>query len=191
MPCEELNRKTGKSLKRIGKQTVSKGCCVGLEENRKSVRAWAGAHIYSMVLADIIGGMWTETEALGFQNDIAANLLLNKPKSKDLIFNKIVNYYEEALKKYNKFSGRANRTEYWYFVLFNALISIGFSVLDSILGIDKLLESIYSLAVLIPSVAVGVRRMHDVNKSGWFIVIPIYNLVLSLPKGTEGDNKYG
>ena len=144
-----------------------------------------------MVLADTIGGMWTETEALGFQNDIAANLLLNKPKLKDLIFNKIMNYYKEALKKYNKFSGRANRTEYWYFVLFNSLISIGFSILDSILGIDKILETIYSLAVLIPSVAVGVRRMHDVNKSGWFIVIPIYNLVLSLRKGTEGDNKYG
>jgi len=102
-----------------------------------------------------------------------------------------MNYYKEALKKYNKFSGRANRTEYWYFVLFNSLISIGFSILDSILGIDKILETIYSLAVLIPSIAVAVRRMHDVNKSGWFIVIPIYNLVLSLRKGTEGDNKYG
>ena len=102
-----------------------------------------------------------------------------------------MNYYKEALRKYKQFSGRANRREYWYFVLFNGLISIGFSILDSILGIDKLLETTYSFAVLIPSIAVAVRRMHDVNKSGWFIVIPIYNLVLSLRKGTEGDNKYG
>jgi len=75
--------------------------------------------------------------------------------------------------------------------LFNSLISIGFSILDSILGIDKILETIYSLAVLIPSIAIGVRRMHDVNKSGWFLIIPIYNIVLALRKSTEGDNKYG
>ena len=102
-----------------------------------------------------------------------------------------MNYYKEALRKYKQFSGRANRTEYWYFVLFNSLISIGFSILDSILGIDKILETIYSLAVLIPSIAIGVRRMHDVNKSGWFLIIPIYNIVLALRKSTEGDNKYG
>jgi len=49
----------------------------------------------------------------------------------------------------------------------------------------------YQLAILIPSIAVGVRRMHDVNKSGWFILIPIYNLILAVTDGTKGDNKYG
>jgi uncharacterized membrane protein YhaH (DUF805 family) len=47
------------------------------------------------------------------------------------------------------------------------------------------------LAVLIPSIAVGVRRMHDVGKSGWFLLIPIYNLILALSEGEKGDNKYG
>ncbi len=54
-----------------------------------------------------------------------------------------------------------------------------------------LLNSIYSLAVMIPGLAVGVRRMHDVNKSGWYILIPIYNLILACTDGTSGDNEYG
>ena len=50
---------------------------------------------------------------------------------------------------------------------------------------------IYTLAVLIPSIAVGVRRMHDVGKSGWFLLIPIYNLILACTDGVNGDNEYG
>lgn len=46
-------------------------------------------------------------------------------------------------------------------------------------------------AILIPSIAVGVRRMHDVGKSGWILLIPIYNLILSLTEGTKGENEYG
>ncbi|EOR95430.1 protein of unknown function DUF805 [Arcticibacter svalbardensis MN12-7] len=55
----------------------------------------------------------------------------------------------------------------------------------------NLLYNIYSFAVLIPSIAVGVRRMHDVNKSGWFLLIPIYNLILAFTDGTPGENAYG
>ncbi len=54
-----------------------------------------------------------------------------------------------------------------------------------------MLGTIYSLAVFIPSIAVAVRRMHDVGKSGWFILIPIYNLILACTNGESGENKYG
>lgn len=53
------------------------------------------------------------------------------------------------------------------------------------------LSNIYTIAVLLPSIAVGVRRMHDVNKSGWYILIPFYNLFLALTEGTRGENQYG
>lgn len=53
------------------------------------------------------------------------------------------------------------------------------------------LNPIYSLAALIPALAVGVRRMHDVGKSGWYLLIPIYNLILAFTEGDAGDNEYG
>jgi len=54
-----------------------------------------------------------------------------------------------------------------------------------------LLGTIVTLPLIIPSIAVGVRRMHDVGKSGWFILIPIYNLILAATEGDKGDNQYG
>lgn len=96
-----------------------------------------------------------------------------------------MNYYISVLKKYAVFSGRAKRAEYWYFLLFNVIVVI-------ILGsINSTLLSIYQSAVIIPAIAVGIRRMHDVNKSGWFLIIPVYNFILVLTDGTRGDNKYG
>ena len=107
-----------------------------------------------------------------------------------------MNYYTQVLRKYAVFSGRAQRKEYWYFFLFNLIIAFALGFIEGFFGIapesgDSILANIYFLAVLIPSIAVGVRRMHDVNKSGWFIIIPFYNLILAICKGTEGDNKYG
>ncbi|HBB56655.1 TPA: DUF805 domain-containing protein [Patescibacteria group bacterium] len=107
-----------------------------------------------------------------------------------------MNYYLSVLKKYAVFSGRARRAEYWYFVLFNIIIALGLGLFEWFSGIasgtdGSVLVSIYQLAILIPSIAVGVRRMHDVNKSSWFILIPIYNLILAVTDGTKGDNKYG
>ncbi len=99
-------------------------------------------------------------------------------------------WYLLVLKKYAIFTGRARRSEYWYFTLFSVIISIALTLSDSILN-TQFLDSIYSLAVLVPSIAVGVRRMHDVNKSGWFLLIPIYNLILACTEGTEGHNDYG
>ncbi len=96
----------------------------------------------------------------------------------------------KVLQNYATFSGRARRSEYWYFVLFNVIISFALAFAGNAIGIQGI-DSIYSLAVLIPSIAVGVRRMHDVGKSGWFLLIPIYNLILAITPGTVGDNEYG
>ena len=103
-----------------------------------------------------------------------------------------MNWYLEVLKKYAVFEGRARRSEYWYFVLFNFIFSFVLGFIDGIMGSELgMFGLIYSLAVLVPSIAVAVRRMHDVGKSGWFILIPIYNLILALTEGDVGSNKYG
>ena len=96
-----------------------------------------------------------------------------------------MHYYVKVLKQYADFNGRARRKEYWMFVLFNVIIS-------TVLGlIFPLLSVIYYLAILIPTYAVLARRMHDVGKSGWYMLIPIYNLILACTDGDSGDNEYG
>jgi len=102
----------------------------------------------------------------------------------------MINWYVTVLKKYAEFNGRARRSEYWYFTLFNLIISIALQFVDNSLG-TAFISLIYSLAVLIPGLAVSVRRMHDVGKSGWYILIPIYNLILACTEGQEGPNEYG
>lgn len=101
-----------------------------------------------------------------------------------------MNYYVEVLKKYAVFNGRARRSEYWYFVLFNMIIAIALAVLGKIIQ-TNIVYNLYSLAVFLPGIAVGVRRMHDIGKSGWFLLIPIYNLVLACTPGESSDNEYG
>lgn len=96
-----------------------------------------------------------------------------------------MNYYLKVLQNYANFNGRARRSEYWYFVLFNIIASVVLSFVGLAIK-NNILSNLYSLAVLIPSIAVGVRRMHDVGKSGWFILIPIYNLILACTNGVEG-----
>ena len=106
-------------------------------------------------------------------------------------------YYLKVLQNYAVFEGRARRKEYWMFVLINLIVSIIIGQLDQLLGTydpvsgTSYLGTIYNLAILLPSIAVGVRRMHDVGKSGWFLLIPIYNLILAVTEGEVGSNKYG
>ncbi len=102
-----------------------------------------------------------------------------------------MNWYLKVWKNYANFNGRARRKEYWMFILFNAIISYGLQALVFVDESLALLSGLYSLAVLIPSIAVAVRRMHDVGKSGWFLLIPIYNLILAATNGDEGSNEYG
>lgn len=101
-----------------------------------------------------------------------------------------MNYYLKVLQNYANFNGRARRAEYWYFFLFNTIASIVVGIIGGLLDF-KLLGNLYSLAVLLPSIAVAVRRMHDVGKSGWFILIPIYNFILAVTEGDAGENEYG
>lgn len=101
-----------------------------------------------------------------------------------------MNYYFKVLQNYATFSGRARRKEYWTFALFNIIIAFAFGFVCGLLDVPEL-ANLYTLAVLLPSIAVGVRRMHDVGKSGWFLLIPIYNLILALTEGEKGENQYG
>ena len=107
-----------------------------------------------------------------------------------------MNYYLSVLMRYTVFSGRARRAEYWYFFLFNIIIIFVLHLIEGITGIasetyDSVLIVVYQLAVVTPHIAVDVRRIHDLNKSGWFFLIPVYNLILAVNDGTKGDNKYG
>jgi uncharacterized membrane protein YhaH (DUF805 family) len=107
-----------------------------------------------------------------------------------------VDWYLGVWRKYAVFSGRARRKEYWMFFLFNLIATFLLSFADVMLGFadesgNGLLGGIYALAVLIPSIAVGVRRMHDTNHSGWWLIVPIVSLVLALMEGTRGPNRFG
>tara|TARA_R110002033_G_scaffold165213_1_gene203013 strand:+ start:267 stop:626 length:360 start_codon:yes stop_codon:yes gene_type:complete len=99
-------------------------------------------------------------------------------------------YKKVIVENYANFEGRARRSEYWWFFLMNIIISI---IINVIAGLIKLplLGTAYSLAVFIPSIAVAIRRMHDIGKSGWYILIPIYNIVLLATEGNYGENEYG
>ena len=105
-------------------------------------------------------------------------------------------WYIKVLKKYAVFEGRASRQEYWMFFLVHLIISFGVGfltgVLSSITKTDQtILGNIYSLAVLIPSIAVAIRRMHDTDRNGWWCVVPIVSLIYSIEEGQSGPNKYG
>lgn len=110
-----------------------------------------------------------------------------------------MDWYLTVLKKYADFNGRARRKEYWMFFLFNLIISfvIGFifGFIGAFIGVGAALSNftsiIYSLALLIPSIAVAVRRMHDIGRSGWWILFPIVNLVFLVTEGQPIDNEYG
>ncbi|GAA3644813.1 DUF805 domain-containing protein [Flavivirga jejuensis] len=104
-----------------------------------------------------------------------------------------MNWYLKALKHYATFSGRARRKEYWVFLLFNIIIIYGLIFLAIGLEMPSFfaLYAIYVFAILIPSLAVGVRRMHDAGKSGWYLLIPIYSLILACTDSEAGSNKWG
>lgn len=96
-----------------------------------------------------------------------------------------------AWKKYADFSGRARRKEFWMFLLGYMIVYFGLMLLSNVIGPARYLVGLFGLAALVPSIAVSCRRMHDVDKSGWFQLIPIYNLILACTEGTSGPNQYG
>jgi len=100
--------------------------------------------------------------------------------------------------KYADFHGRAARLEYWWFALFNALVSIVASIVDKdVIGVP-VVQAIVALALIVPTVAVAVRRLHDTNRSGWWLLIAVIPLIGGVAllvwfclRGTEGDNRFG
>ncbi|MBK5343969.1 MULTISPECIES: DUF805 domain-containing protein [Pseudomonas] len=101
------------------------------------------------------------------------------------------NPYVEALKNYAEFKGRATRREYWMFVLINLGICIVMGVLDAMLNTKGVLYNLYSLAMFLPSIAAGARRMHDTDRSGWWLLLPIVNLVFLVQDSQPGPNRFG
>ena len=102
-----------------------------------------------------------------------------------------MNWYIKVLQSYAVFSGRARRKEYWMFFLFNIIIGFVLGLIEAMLGGPGIIGNLFTLAVLIPAIAVGVRRMHDTDHSGWFLLIPLYNLILAVREGDTGDNRFG
>lgn len=109
----------------------------------------------------------------------------------------VVNWYLAALRNYAGFSGRARRTEYWMFVLFNAMAVVALAIVGAVVG-TSLLVLLYELAVLLPSLAVSVRRLHDTGRSGWWLLIGLIPLVgtiilivFTVSASTQGATRYG
>lgn len=107
---------------------------------------------------------------------------------------------KSVITQYVGFSGRARRSEYWYFFLFNIIISTVLTALGSMTGagIFSTLSGLVSLALLLPGLAVAIRRLHDTGKSGWFILfvlIPIVGEILLIvwycKDSQPGENQYG
>lgn len=89
-----------------------------------------------------------------------------------------MNWYISVLKQYAVFSGRARRTEYWMFVLCNVIVMQLLGMVDKLIGGDKeFISGIYSLAVLLPSLAVAVRRLHDTDRSGWWLLLVLVPII--------------
>lgn len=91
--------------------------------------------------------------------------------------------------KYATFSGRATRSEFWYFYLFYAIMYVVGMIVASAAG-SSAVQYLFIVPLWLPLLAAQFRRMHDVGRSGWFLLIPIYNIVL-LCSSSAGDNKYG
>ena len=112
-------------------------------------------------------------------------------------------WYLEVLKKYAVFNGRARRKEIWMFVLVNLIVALVLAFIDSKIGLMSetgygILSGIYSLAILVPSIAVTVRRLHDTNRSGmWYLIafVPVIGglalIYFCVLDGDAGMNQYG
>jgi len=105
-------------------------------------------------------------------------------------------YFIDALKKYADFEGRATRKEYWMFILFYLILYVVLIVIDSSME-SLLLSTIFSLGLLVPSISVAARRLHDTGRSGWWqliSLIPIIGtivVIIFLVQDSHEENKYG
>ncbi|WP_436858968.1 DUF805 domain-containing protein [Citrobacter tructae] len=110
-----------------------------------------------------------------------------------------MNWYIDVLKNYAVFNGRARRKEYWMFVLINMIVSIVLNVIQSVIGLEiPWISIIYMLGVMLPSIGVAIRRLHDTDRSGWWLLISfipvvgtIVLIVFLCQNGTAGNNRFG
>lgn len=114
-----------------------------------------------------------------------------------------MNWYLEAFKKYAVFSGRSRRKEYWYFFLFSMIISFILGFIEGLLGLGgdedfSILGAVYALIVFLPSIALGVRRLHDIGRTGWWLLIVLIPflgflifLIFMVQDSEPVPNKYG
>ena len=106
-------------------------------------------------------------------------------------------WYLKVLKNYVGFQGRARRKEYWMFTLFSIIVSVILSIVENIIGLTSVLTTLYSLAVLLPSLAVAVRRLHDTGRSGWWLLIALIPfigaivLLVFVCEDSKENNRYG
>ena len=100
------------------------------------------------------------------------------------------NAISTCFQKYATFTGRASRSEYWFFVLFSIIVQLLANAIGVAAGSEAIIWLVY-LVFFIPSISVTVRRMHDVDKSGWFMLIPVYSFILAVTAGTVGANRFG
>jgi uncharacterized membrane protein YhaH (DUF805 family) len=113
--------------------------------------------------------------------------------------NPLVSYWKRVvLERYAQFTGRARRAEFWWFFLASFIIGIVFNILIAVASIFWVLYVIYALALLIPNIAVGIRRLHDTDKSGWWLLIgliPLVGIIVLIvffaTDGQPGPNQYG
>ncbi len=110
----------------------------------------------------------------------------------------VENWKLVVLERFAKFDGRAGRAEFWWFVLANFIVYVAFAILLQISGIFVILELLFALATIVPSIAVAIRRLHDTDKSGWLLLIglipligAIILLVFYATEGTKGPNRFG
>jgi uncharacterized membrane protein YhaH (DUF805 family) len=101
------------------------------------------------------------------------------------IFNSATKAVQKCLQNYATFSGRASRSEFWYFLLFYFVANYAGNLISDFVG------TIISLGLLLPYLAAGVRRMHDRNRSGWYLIVPLLNIYLLATVGDSGPNRFG
>jgi uncharacterized membrane protein YhaH (DUF805 family) len=108
-------------------------------------------------------------------------------------------WYVDAIKNhYFDFNGRSRRSAYWFFVLLNAIVTIVVAVIDIVVGTYPIIYYVYALAIFLPNLGLSVRRLHDVDKSGWWILISlipivgiIWFIILAATDSTSGENRFG
>jgi len=105
----------------------------------------------------------------------------------------MIDWFVKCLKNYANFSGRARRKEFWFFMLVSFILGIIIQIIDAILGTDKILNGVLNLALFLPSLAVGARRLHDTGRSGWWqllvlTIIGIIPLIIWWASNTKPEN---